>query len=494
MAQSSGGGGRVNNFAAARATGMPARSYTQGVWVTLGSLCGIMVVTAASVMALVRITLPHLAADDVDAVARVVYGCTAAAGIAASITVWLITRVVGARLARALGAITATAEAVAAGDLSVDFTASQSSGAHGRLSRAIAAMLGELRRLTSTIADSATRTATMAAEITTGADQMSASASEIATTSSVLSEQATEMAQTLQDVHGDAARLVEIAGELSTGAREGVERNVTLRALADMNRTRLDASAAALTVLASEVSSSAAAVEGVATASEEIRAFVALVQKMARQSKLLALNAAMEAARAGEQGAGFAVVANEVRRLAANSNDAAERTVTVVNEVLARVAESRASSAQTVHTVADVLAASREGARTFGEVSEALVVAERWTASIADAATRSNGLVAAMTRQLDLLAHGTESFAAAMEQVAASSEQQSASTHEIAAAAATLTTHASGLSTLAESLDGQAAAAWAEPDAPAAAAVGVERYSAASATQPMRPAAVRTAA
>ena len=487
MAQSS-GSVRVNNFAPAGAptrasTATPARSYSRGVWVTLGSLAAIMVVTASSVVALVRRTLPHLPAGDLDAVARVVYGCTAAAGVAALITVWLVTSVVRARLARALGAIAATAEAVAAGDLSVEFTASMSSGAHGRLSRAMAAMLDELRRLTSTIADSATQTATMAAEITTGADQMSAAASEIASTSSVLSEQATDMAQTLQDVHGDAARLVEIAGELATGAREGVERNASLRALADVNRARLDASAAALTVLASEVSTSAAAVEGVATASEEIRAFVALVQKMARQSKLLALNAAIEAARAGEQGAGFAVVANEVRRLAANSSDAAERTVIVVNEVLARVAESRASSAQTVHTVADVLAASQEGARTFGEVSEALVVAEQWTTSIADAASRSNGLVATMTRQLDLLAHGTESFAAAMEQVAASSQEQSASTHEIAGAAAALTTHASGLSDLAGAFD-----------ADAAPAVVARSYKAASATQPMRPADVRTAA
>jgi methyl-accepting chemotaxis protein len=312
----------------------------------------------------------------------------------------------------------------------------------------MAGMLEELRRLTTAIGGSATSTAAMAAEITTGTEQMSATAHEIAETSDVLSQQSMEMAGTLQHVNTDATRLLAIAGDLATGAREGVERNAHLRLLADANRLRLDASAAALTTLATQVGSSAAAVEGVAAASEEIRAFVALVQKMARQSKLLALNAAMEAARAGEQGAGFAVVAGEVRRLAASSTDAAERTVNVVNEVLARVAESRASSAQTVQTVQTVLEASREGARTFGEVSDALEVAGRWTSSIADAAVLSSELVADMTRDLDSLAHGTEAFAAAMQQVAASSQEQSASTHEIATAAATLAAHARHLGEL----------------------------------------------
>jgi methyl-accepting chemotaxis protein len=498
MAQSS-NRGRANKLShpTPDAAVTPGRLYRRTAWFTTAGALAVIGIAGLLSTRQIESALAGAPEAQVSEVQGIVVRFAVASAALIVAGMFAAARALARRLARTVDTLTRVAEAVAVGDLSVDFVPSTSRGAYGRLSRGIAGMLAELRRLTGTIADSATQTAVMAAEITTGADQMSASASEIATTSSVLSEQATDMAQTLQEVHGDAARLLGIAGELSAGAREGVERNASLRALADANRARLDASAAALATLASEVASSAAAVEGVAAASEEIRAFVTLVQKMARQSKLLALNAAMEAARAGEHGAGFAVVASEVRRLAASSSDAAERTVTVVNQVLARVAESRASSAQTVHTVDAVLEASREGARTFGEVSAALEVAEQWTTSIADAAIRSDALVAAMTRQLDTLAHGTESFAAAMQEVAASSQEQSASTHEIATAAAGLTTHAARLSELAGVFEAQGPAAAVEgpgPRAPLAPAPGGGRYSAPSATQPMRPSGVRTAA
>src|SRR6185295_18224366 len=126
------------------------------------------------------------------------------------------------------------------------------------------------------------------------------------------------------------------------------------------NRSRLDDSSRSLATLTGDVEASAAAIDQLAQASEEVRTFVSLVQKLARQSKLLALNAAMEAARAGEHGHGFAVVAEEVRRLAAMSSDAAERTEIVVAGVLNGVAQSRSSSERTVVTVRSARAATEQ--------------------------------------------------------------------------------------------------------------------------------------
>jgi methyl-accepting chemotaxis protein len=197
-----------------------------------------------------------------------------------------------------------------------------------------------------------------------------------------------------------------------------------------------------LEILAKDVGASAAAIESLATASIEVRTFVTLVQKLARQSKLLALNAAMEAARAGEHGQGFAVVASEVRRLAAMSSEAAQRTQQVMGGVLRGIDESRASSERSVTTVRQVLDATEHGVRSFVAVEEAVQSNEEWTTAIERAATSANGLVAEITKRLTQLSSGTESFAAAMEQVAASSEEQSASTQEIAAAAGALSSAA----------------------------------------------------
>jgi methyl-accepting chemotaxis protein len=207
-----------------------------------------------------------------------------------------------------------------------------------------------------------------------------------------------------------------------------------------------------LDVLAKDVGASAAAIDGLAKASVEVRSFVTLVQKLARQSKLLALNAAMEAARAGEHGQGFAVVASEVRRLSAMSSEAAQRTEQVMGGVLRGIDESRASSDRSVTTVKQVLAATEHGVRSFVSVESAVESSENWTTSIEKAATSANTLVEEITKRLASLSGGTESFAAAMEQVAASSEEQSASTQQIAAAAGALSSAAERLSQLVANL------------------------------------------
>jgi methyl-accepting chemotaxis protein len=169
---------------------------------------------------------------------------------------------------------------------------------------------------------------------------------------------------------------------------------------------------------------------------------------MAKQSKLLALNAAMEAARAGEHGQGFAVVASEVRRLAANSADAAQRTETLVKSVLEKVQASRALSARTMDTVIGVLETTQLGMHSFAQVEDAVRGSEAWTGSIEQAARTSRELVSDVTARLDEVAKATESYAAAMEEVAASSEEQSASTEQIAAAAASLAEAASHMAGL----------------------------------------------
>ena len=330
------------------------------------------------------------------------------------------------------------AEAVAGGDLSIRISGRARTGEIGRLWRAVGGMVTELRRLATALRASAAETASLAREITAGSEHMAAAAQQMATTSSELSTQSTDMAGTIQTLAGDAATLVAIATELSSGAQDGLARNTQLRALAQENRVRLDASAQTLQTLAEDVRSSAASVDALALASEEVRAFVTLVQKMARQSKLLALNAAMEAARAGEHGQGFAVVANEVRRLAASSADAAQKTEALVHGIMERVDESRSSSARAVSTVTEVLEATLHGQQSFGEVERAVEDSEQWTTAIASAAGSSSALVGEMLTRLDELARGTEAFAAAMQEVAASSQEQSASTEEIAAASTAL--------------------------------------------------------
>lgn len=350
----------------------------------------------------------------------------------------LVGRFIERRVTGPAAELAMAAEAVAGGDLSKMVETGSADDEIGRLSHAISSMIRELRRLAVALKQTANETAAMTAEITASSEEMAASAGQIAHTASDLSQQSNVMAESIQALAGSSEALVVLSAELDAGAREGLERNARLRQLALENRARLDESTNSLSTLGNDVSASAAAIEGLAAASEEIRSFVTLVQKLARQSKLLALNAAMEAARAGEHGHGFAVVAEEVRRLAAMSSDAAERTERVVSGVLSGIEQSRTTTGRTVATLVTVRGSTEQGSRSFAEIEKAVAETEAWTTSIERAVAAGNTLTNELRGRLETLAGGTESFAAAMEEVAASSQEQSASTEQIAGAAATL--------------------------------------------------------
>ncbi|NUO65518.1 MAG: methyl-accepting chemotaxis protein [Gemmatimonadaceae bacterium] len=375
----------------------------------------------------------------------------ATVGLALALLIGLawLDRFVASRITHPTERLAIAAERVAAGDLSVDVDdVATTDDEIGRLTRATGTMIRELRRLATALRSTSSETAAMAEEITSGAGAMATTAEAMALTSSDLSEQSGAMSQAISQFSNDATRLVAISSELDAGSQEGLERNVSLRELATANRARLDESASALETLSADVAASATAADSLAQASEEIRAFVTFVQKMARQSKLLALNAAMEAARAGVHGQGFAVVAGEVRRLATEAAENAERTETLVRDVLARVGDSRATTARTVEAVASVSTATREGLDTFSRIEAAVVENEEWMRAISSASTETHALIDEMTRRLESVSKTTESFAASMEEVAASSEEQSASTAEIADVARSLARSADELSRL----------------------------------------------
>lgn len=400
----------------------------------------------------------------------------AVAGGSAVLLVALLALLLGAhrflthRMSGPITELAKVAEAVAAGDFSAEPRRRTYDDEIGRLSRAVGAMIVELRRLAAAIARSATETTQMSHEITASSEEMAAAAGEIAQTAGDLSDQATGMAGTIATLAKAAGALRDLATALEEGAHEGVARNSTMRALATENRAGLDAGAAALGTLAQDVHASAEAIEALDGASHEIRSFVTLVRKLARQSKLLALNAAMEAARAGEHGEGFAVVASEVRRLATMSSDAAERTEEIVNGVLSGIEQSRESAERAVSTAEEVRAATQRASDFFAEIERAVAGAESWTASVEKTASSASSLVSEMTERLDTVAIGTEAFAAAMEQVAASSQEQSASTEEIAAAASTLAAAAERLTRLVANLKvGEETAVTVEELRPAAA-------------------------
>jgi len=329
-------------------------------------------------------------------------------------------------------------EAVGRGDLSTTYKPSVNNSVVDRLTQSTMTMLNQLRTVTGSMQSSAEENSLLASQIRLASESVASAAREGATTSSALSQDAVAREETITQLSADADQLVKLSTTLRDVAQEGLKRDRALRILARENRARLDTTASALNALTGDALSSAEAIEELSSAVDEIRAFLMLVQKISRQSKILALNAAMEAARAGEHGHGFAVVATEVRRLASSSAEAANRTTSLVEEMLERVARSRESTARTVTTVEQVLDATEEGRRSLAKVEDGTLEGEELSVRMQRTAMESSDLVSAMTRKFSGLAQGTGAFARAMNHVAASNEDHSKQLHEIALASSSL--------------------------------------------------------
>ncbi len=206
-----------------------------------------------------------------------------------------------------------------------------------------------------------------------------------------------EMANEMSDASQQASSQFSVAISRSTDADTGI---VQLNAC----NTQL---AAAITVIGSEVNRSVdvvrdatvqaeitrGCVEAMATLAQAVSEVIVLIDNIARQSKMLSMNAAIEAARAGEAGKGFAVVATEVRELALQTADATQIIGEKIEQMEGKVVESVASLRTLVKTIASIDAAS-------ASIGLAVVEQERVADSVLGSLETVGGAVTVLSREI----------------------------------------------------------------------------------------------
>jgi len=246
----------------------------------------------------------------------------------------------------------------------------------------------------------------------TGAMQVSAAADEVSAASQSLSQSASEQAASIQETSASIEQMRAMSQETSQ-LTQGAE------ALMNENISKSGQSLKALIDLTREMGH-------IESDSGQMAGIMKVIDEIAFQTNLLALNAAIEAARAGETGAGFAVVAEEVRRLAMKAADAARDTQDLLDATVERVAGAAAAIKEINADFEGII----ESATIMGEKTGAITRASDENAKGLDGIGQAAG-------EIDVV---TQGMAANSEETAASAEELSAQAAEMKAYVAEMIT------------------------------------------------------
>lgn len=342
------------------------------------------------------------------------------------------------RIVGRIGRLTTGAKEIAAGNLNVQFEDQEADDEVGELQTSFRQMTGNLKEIITHVSDSSDQVAASAEELMASADETMLGTELISTSIQNVSDAADKQKEMSSSSAAFAQKVLEEAEEIANQANQATALSISTNEKIEKGSVYVENTVSQMNLIQSTVEETADSLTLLASRTTEIVNILKLVQDISDQTNLLALNAAIEAARAGEAGKGFAVVADEVKKL----SEQTKQSVSDISRIAAEIENDTTTTVSSIQQVKDRVNAgitiSHDTKATFDEILAIIGQVQNQVNEITAVSDSIHSKMESVSEQSLQMAAVSETTADNAVSVASASEEQLASMSEVNTAAGSL--------------------------------------------------------